>query len=300
MRVALISRWRPKQILLRSFGSKNVPQRETKQSSKLLWGFAFAASSIGGGIFLKQRAVDERRKLNDSQLPLTYDPEAIASFWKQHHLLVGVRLGEIGYQTVPFLCGTLWDNLVCYIQSVSRGQDFKFSSEDQRKWGEKLRELLVELGPAFIKLGQIFSIRPDLLPAPVLFELQKLCDAVPAYPTEDAIALIEEELGDSAALLKGLTSTSEPVAAASLGQVYKCRLEILHKGKVKEVDVAVKVQRPGMIAAVSLDLYITRALMGWVEAAKAVMVSSLRHDYFLFVILLFLDGFGRVSQKEAI
>ena len=57
----------------------------------------------------------------------------------------------------------------------------------QRKYAVELRELLTRLGPSFIKFGQAVSIRPDLLPSSFLFELQKLCDAVPSYPTKDAI-----------------------------------------------------------------------------------------------------------------
>ena len=59
----------------------------------------------------------------------------------------------------------------------------------------KLREVLTELGPCFVKLGQALSIRPDVLPSTFLDELQKLCDSMPSFPTPDAIAVIEKELG---------------------------------------------------------------------------------------------------------
>ena len=65
----------------------------------------------------------------------------------------------------------------------------------QRKYAIQLREALTQLGPSFIKFGQALSIRPDLMPTPFLFELQKLCDAVPSFPTRDAISVIEKELG---------------------------------------------------------------------------------------------------------
>ena len=63
------------------------------------------------------------------------------------------------------------------------------------RYAVKLREALTELGPCFVKLGQALSIRPDVLPATFLDELQKLCDSMPEYPTPDAIAVIEHELG---------------------------------------------------------------------------------------------------------
>ena len=65
----------------------------------------------------------------------------------------------------------------------------------QRKYAIQLREALTSLGPSFVKLGQALSIRPDVLPSPFLFELQKLCDAVPSFPTREAIRVIELELG---------------------------------------------------------------------------------------------------------
>ena len=63
------------------------------------------------------------------------------------------------------------------------------------RYAVKLREVLTELGPCFVKLGQALSIRPDVLPSTFLDELQKLCDSMPSFPTPDAIAVIEKELG---------------------------------------------------------------------------------------------------------
>ena len=104
-----------------------------------------------------------------------------------------------------------------------------------------------------IKFGQLLSIRPDVLPPPAIYELQKLCDAVPPYETKDALLLIEAELGRSPSeVFADLNTDTPPVAAASLGQVYRCHL--VGSG----AEVAVKVQRPDMIRSVSLDLFILR------------------------------------------
>ena len=74
------------------------------------------------------------------------------------------------------------------------------------------------------KFGQMLSIRPDVLPPPAVYELQKLCDSVPSYPTPHALELIESELGQPASeLFDQLAAETEPIAAASLGQVYKAR-----------------------------------------------------------------------------
>ena len=123
----------------------------------------------------------------------------------------------------------------------------------QKKYAVELREMLTKLGPSFIKFGQAMSIRPDLLPSSFLFELQKLCDAVPSFPTHDAIGVIESELGVGVhEVFEGIQHSTLPIAAASLGQVYKVKL------KNEEKVVAVKVQRPDMHHYVLRDIYILR------------------------------------------
>ena len=117
--------------------------------------------------------------------------------------------------------------------------------EKQAVW---LRESLIDLGPTFIKIGQALGTRADLLPLEYVKELQKLQDQVPAFPSGEAFAIIEGELG------RGLHEAykeidAEPIAAASLGQVYRARL---HTGE----EVAVKVQRPNLQSIISFDVAI--------------------------------------------
>lgn len=84
----------------------------------------------------------------------------------------------------------------------------------------QLRLALIRLGPAFIKLGQTLSTRPDVLPPPICAELAKLQDQIPPFPTRAAFRAIETQLG--APIEKLFQEISpEPIAAASLGQVYK-------------------------------------------------------------------------------
>jgi aarF domain-containing kinase len=115
----------------------------------------------------------------------------------------------------------------------------------------QLRDLLTSLGPFYIKIGQALSIRPDILSPRSMVELQKLCDKVPCYDSAIAYATIERELGRPVRELF-TDITAEPVAAASLGQVYKARLAATGEA------VAVKVQRPAVLETVSLDLYLAR------------------------------------------
>ncbi|MEN3328736.1 MAG: hypothetical protein V7638_3543 [Acidobacteriota bacterium] len=117
--------------------------------------------------------------------------------------------------------------------------------EKQAVW---LRESLIDLGPTFIKIGQALGTRADLLPLEYVKELQKLQDQVPAFPSSEAFAIVEAELGRS--LQEAYKEIdAEPIAAASLGQVYRARL---HTGQ----EVAVKVQRPNLQSTISFDVAI--------------------------------------------
>jgi len=117
---------------------------------------------------------------------------------------------------------------------------------------QRLRRALEELGPTFIKLGQILSTRPDLVPPPYLAELVRLQDAVPPAPWEVIKIQIEEELGGA---LDHIFSSfeSQPVAAASLGQVHRATLR---NGE----EVVIKAQRPGIEEIVRVDLEILHDL----------------------------------------
>lgn len=122
--------------------------------------------------------------------------------------------------------------------------------EKQASW---LRESLIDLGPTFIKIGQALGTRADLLPLAYVKELQTLQDQVPPFPTAEAFARIESELGRS--LHECYTEIdNEPIAAASLGQVYRARL-------ASGEEVAVKVQRPNLEETISIDVAILYRLV---------------------------------------
>ncbi|HLN60747.1 MAG TPA: AarF/UbiB family protein, partial [Symbiobacteriaceae bacterium] len=117
--------------------------------------------------------------------------------------------------------------------------------------GERLRRAFEELGPAFVKLGQMFSTRADLLPPDITAALERLQDQVAPFPFEQARVLLEEELG---ALDQHFASIDpEPVAAASLGQVHQA---VLKGGR----PVVIKLQRPGVAEQVALDLEVLQRL----------------------------------------
>src|SRR5437879_4638379 len=112
--------------------------------------------------------------------------------------------------------------------------------------GQHLREMLDELGPTFVKFGQLLSTRPDVLPPDIITELRGLQDDVRPFPFAQVEQVVEEDLGLT--LDKLFTEFEEkPVAAASIGQVHRARLP---NGR----DVAVKVQRPGAPRQIEADL----------------------------------------------
>ncbi|MEA4908719.1 MAG: AarF/ABC1/UbiB kinase family protein [Anaerolineaceae bacterium] len=122
------------------------------------------------------------------------------------------------------------------------------------------RLALEELGPAFIKLGQILSTRPDLLPPAYLAELGKLQDTIPPLPWETIRAVLVEEMGcDPEQAFSSIDPI--PMAAASLGQVHSARLP---GGE----EVVVKVQRPGIRAVIETDLEILAALADRAQATR--------------------------------
>jgi ubiquinone biosynthesis protein len=123
--------------------------------------------------------------------------------------------------------------------------------------GPRLREALETLGPIFVKFGQVLSTRRDLLPLDIADELAKLQDQVPPFPSELAIAEVERSLGSP---IEKLFSSFErqPVASASIAQVHLGRL---HDG----TEVAVKVLRPGVEAAIARDVALLDTGAGLIE-----------------------------------
>ncbi|MEX1324671.1 MAG: AarF/ABC1/UbiB kinase family protein [Synechococcaceae cyanobacterium] len=122
----------------------------------------------------------------------------------------------------------------------------------QRRLGQRILATLTNLGPCFIKVGQALSTRPDLVRRDWLEELTQLQDNLPPFPQDVALATIEAELGAPASRLFE-EFPDYPVAAASLGQVYRARLS---DGRW----VAVKVQRPGLEGILRRDLVLIRLL----------------------------------------
>jgi aarF domain-containing kinase len=184
---------------------------------------------------VRMRAADD---VNDV-LPTVYNPARLEAYFSKRPGAVFTRVWQVAYASSSFLSGVLFD----YITGSTDDVEVKRAAQ--------LRNTIVSLGPFFIKLGQALSIRPDILSPRAMVELQQLCDKVPCFDSALAMRTIEEELGRPPSEIFS-KMTAEPVAAASLGQVYKATLA--ETGE----EVAVKVQRPFVLETVSLDLHLVR------------------------------------------
>lgn len=167
-----------------------------------------------------------------------YDPERIERYYRNRPLAVIRRLIALIFPGTAFGVRLFLDKLTGKVE------------KNEQKRAVELREILTELGPTYIKIGQALSTRPDLVPPTYLEELAQLQDQLPPFANEIAYHFIEEELGEPPDKIYAEISPN-PVAAASLGQVYK--------GKLKSgEEVAIKVQRPDLLRRITIDLYILR------------------------------------------
>jgi predicted unusual protein kinase regulating ubiquinone biosynthesis (AarF/ABC1/UbiB family) len=192
-----------------------------------------------------------------------YDPEAIADHYRRRPFQVWARFVGIFLPLISFFV-QLWLD-----------RRFGRSAQNEARRAAQLREMLTKLGPAYIKIGQALSTRPDLVPPIFLEELTRLQDQIPPFPNAIAYRFIEEELGAPPSQIYAEISEN-PVAAASLGQVYKGKL---HSGEV----VAIKVQRPGLAQRIALDLHILRGLARFATNR----ISQIRSD-----LVAIMDEFG--------
>ena len=188
---------------------------------------------------------------------LEYDPAAIKQIYKGNPERLFKRILETLLPIGLFLIGVGIDKLFGLLKEPQRA----------KSRAKEFAELLVDLGPAFIKAGQALSTRPDIVPTVVLEELAQLQDQLPGFDSNLALACIEEDL--QAPINKIFkTLDKDPISAASLGQV--------HQGFLLDgTKVAVKVQRPGLREQITLDLYIVRNIAIWLKKNVGLIRSDL-------------------------
>ncbi|MEB3190904.1 MAG: AarF/ABC1/UbiB kinase family protein [Snowella sp.] len=193
-----------------------------------------------------------------------YDAEAIAEYYRYRPWQLIWRTLIILLSFLLFFFHLQWDQWRNQVET------------HKLQRASELRELLTRLGPSFIKVGQALSTRPDLVRRDFLEELIKLQDQLPPFNNELAFSIIKRELGLS--VDEAFREISpHPVAAASLGQVYRA---VLYTGE----EVAVKVQRPNLRPLLTLDL----CLMRWgAKHFARFLPLNLGHD-----LTLIVDEFG--------
>lgn len=199
-----------------------------------------------------------------------YDFDAIAAHYRLRPWQLIWRAFKIIWFFAGFVLGLKLDDW----RGVAEQNKFKRAAQ--------LRHLLTALGPTFIKVGQALSTRPDLVRKDFLDELVKLQDQLPPFPNETAFRIIELEL-DADIDETFIEMSPHPIAAASLGQVYRARL------KTGE-EVAVKVQRPNLLPTLTLDLYLMRWAAGWLAPW---LPLNLGHD-----LTMIVDEFGSKLFEE--
>ena len=202
---------------------------------------------------------------------LSYDPAAITRIYAGHPQRLLRRLWQTLVPIGLLLLGIGFDWIFQLLKDENRA----------RSRARECAELLVDLGPAFIKAGQALSTRPDIVPPVLLEELAQLQDQLPGFDSDLAMACIEEDLGAPVdAIYESLDR--QPISAASLGQV--------HRGVLKGGQaVAVKVQRPGLREQITLDLYIVRNIAAWLNSN----IGLIRSD-----LVALIDELGRRVFEE--
>ena len=175
------------------------------------------------------------------------------------------RQWEVSLFTFQFLLFILWDKFLR-----------KNSSKQRQKRAKWLVKNLLQLGPTFIKIGQSLSTRADLIPLEYIQELSQLQGNVPPFSTDEAIAVIEGELGKPVYDLFD-DFEIEPLASASLGQVHRAKL---YTGK----EVVVKVQRPGLEKIFNLDFEVVhrliRILTRFFKSFKKYNLEAVHEEFF--------------------
>lgn len=220
-------------------------------------------SELSAGIKVQEDMDDDAHLIE--RLGLSYDPDRIEAYFaerpdelKEHTYSAAWTLAGLALPTIGATAMT-WAGLKYGKKPKDRKEEEKAWSSLRKEIAPRVAKALSDLGPTYVKFGQALASRPDLVTAEIAAGLVQLQDALPPFSPAVAQQILVQELsgrGPEAEELLASLKGAEPVAAASLGQVYK--------GRVGGRDVAVKVQRPEVRRSAAADAALLKA------AAKAI------------------------------
>ena len=253
-----------------------------------------------------------------------YHPNSIASYWEQRPISIMKRLLNVAYELGPVvgeygwkfhIKPTLWSCVDMQADGeAAMLEDKQKKHELESELAQKLRGALTNLGPTFVKIGQQLSIRPDLVSPTVLYELQRLCDAVPPFDNGIAMKVLAEELVATnqvghtaetktdtdmnerqikATILSVFEEMPTLVASASLGQVYKATLRRSSSDDSDNNEqVAIKIQRPDIFKTVTLDLFLLVTYGKCVDKICSILTNQIPYHE------IFINNFAQGSYME--
>jgi len=220
---------------------------------------------------VEEKAAEEYLKLNHKFLK--YDAESANEYFSKRPFEILQRQLELITPLTLFVGRIVLD--------LQFGNEFK----NRKQRAKEFLEMISSFGPAFIKAGQALSSRPDLLPPEYLQELMKLQDQIPPFDNGTAFELIENELAPKYSMDSVFESIEDtPIAAASIGQVYK---GVLKNGQV----VAIKIQRPNCEQVIARDIYILRNASGILSNVLKLINQNLD-------LRLIIEEFGNLIYDE--
>lgn len=184
-----------------------------------------------------------------AQVPQRYDPAEADAALRRYPLRVLRRLWLLVKLVLVFFVTDWWSRRGFLSKEPAA------AAAREKRAAVRFRDAIVELGPTFIKIGQMLATRPDILPLGYTHELATLQDRVPPFDSGRAMAIIRQELGRDVTAIFAEFDV-RPLSAASIGQVHLARL-------VTGEQVIVKVQRPNLPEIIALDLAIMRRLAAW-------------------------------------
>jgi predicted unusual protein kinase regulating ubiquinone biosynthesis (AarF/ABC1/UbiB family) len=283
------------------------------------------ASIIAYANYVEHDASSRSSSSSSTSLPRDrYDPSILSDHWGNRPLSVMRRLSSIFVELSPIATRYLYEYHA--LPRLLGGDGGR--GEMEIELSIRLRESLARLGPTFVKVGQQLSIRPDLISPRVLYELQKLCDAVPPFDDNVAMRVLAEELATSSlgrgsgvddgrdsgiasgyvtanttaeewsddvvnrTILRVFEEMPVLVASASLGQVYKATMRSNTRGSSSSLEVAIKIQRPDILDTVSLDLYLLVTYGKLVDGLFSVFTNQIPYHE------TFLNGFANGAYME--